>query len=1432
MDCLPTYKGKKYNSIAELIKENNLQGSVFDIYQKYLSKDHTEPEISLSGSEGAEPIPNHEIPKNIFETKINQYTYNYDIDNQKVYRKEAKTGNLIEEKVDAQINKVLVDYALSKQFPIQEFNRNKYVQINGKTLNIANGNEVTQQQILDLFKEKEPVQKTYIPPSQKGVFTFPDGIAVKTRFDLNDQQKEALIKMFEYYNDKDKKFFTLQGYAGTGKTSIIKLLSDYIEKKHYARNIVFSSPTHRANAVLKQSLRGKKVLTLHKVFGLSPLMDLEHFSATDVTFEKQKDTKISRGDILIIDESSMINNDLFQFITENSEKLGIKVLFMGDPAQIKPVKQNELSKAFAEVKDRYELTKVERTGDNPLLEEVTNIRNSSELEQMSITSKSNPEGEGVTFSNDPQEIYSKAVELFSSQEFKDNPLLVRMVSGTNSNVAESNKIIRKGIWGDDASNEYNIGEVLMGYDNFDMDYRTGESKIINSGDYIVTKVSELKEEDGIKYYHLTIQDIIDRDAPSVSIKVLSNKNTKDVFDKIGKEFESLRKYAMSLPKGTRQAAFAWTALSDYKARYASPKDITNGVDKFGNPAVKIKKSLDYGYAHTIHKSQGGTYKNIIVDSRDIARFPDPQLQKQLKYVALSRAQEHAYVLTDKTIKVAEETKEITSNQEGDSESEAMDTKTFQSSEEFNSRYNTPTEVKPGVSELFDSNPELANEVYKALGFQTKPDVILPIGTSGSGKSTFIKSLPQENLIIIEPDAMRVEFTGDINDKSEDKEIYVEAANRAIQAIKQGKQVVFDTTNLTKDKRLPFIEAIKKEIPNVNIQYKLMELNPELAKQRIKAQLERGENRAVVSDATIDRHAESYKQMREDIKNEPINNYEITPQQKQQAQQLYSEYLDTIFPDSEVKDIVYRGVGKEDIKLFQYWTNNRAEAYMYAKANITKSGKITERNPLASINKEALDYFDSKYGENTYYILSLDENSLQQDWMMDEDEDGFYFIKDEYLEEYEKIKKDYINQPNILKKISDKDKELLKNIKIVFDLYDYVKIESESDLMKKYDDTDYINNIDNYKKAREYVDDNLNLKKIRENIGQIKTALLNIRNPYIEEIVQEDLQNDWDAYKKGHDGAFLMDGDHFLVKSNTEQIHILGSKQDVEGFKKFINKEEVDLLATNVSFGYNEQKEYYLAKNTKSLLEDIVKFSKDIDTKALAKAVSQIPNIGKIKLEVIKYNAEEKTRGKIKDVEKASGVFRTAQNKIEIVGNLEKEAFETIFLHETIHAITTNEYYYNKEFAAKINILYSHMLKFKDYNTSTGVPLGKMYGMSNPREFMAEAMSNPAFIFELSKYYSPLQEKLKTKNIFQEFIDIISNMIKEKLKVKGKTYIENNLGQNVLNVISNYTKVSPSIFGTLFQDQFKTIDLGNGLRVSPLEMFPSEYDSMLDLHKCK
>ena len=158
-------------------------------------------------------------------------------------------------------------------------------------------------------------------------------------------------------------------------------------------------------------------------------------------------------------------------------------------------------------------------------------------------------------------------------------------------------------------------------------------------------------------------------------------------------------------------------------------------------------------------------------------------------------------------------------------------------------------------------------------------VVLPIGTSGSGKSTWIKSLPADEYVVISPDAMRVEFTGDMNDKSKDAEIYEEVKKRTIAAIKNGKKVVIDTTNLQKERRRDFTNAIKKQFPELSLEYKLMPLDGELAKKRIKAQISKGEDRADVSDETIDRHVKLYNEMLKDIVDEPLTKFIETPKQE-------------------------------------------------------------------------------------------------------------------------------------------------------------------------------------------------------------------------------------------------------------------------------------------------------------------------------------------------------------------------------------------------------------------------------------------------------------------------------------------------------------------------------------------------------------------------
>ena len=232
---------------------------------------------------------------------------------------------------------------------------------------------------------------------------------------------------------------------------------------------------------------------------------------------------------------------------------------------------------------------------------------------------------------------------------------------------------------------------------------------------------------------------------------------------------------------------------------------------------------------------------------------------------------------------------------------------------------------------------------------------------------------------------------------------------------------------------------------------------------------------------------------------------------------------------------------------------------------------------------------------------------------------------------------------------------------------------------------------------------------------------------------------------------------------------------------FDEDEEFALTSYVKGPSFNEQKEYYLAKSTKKLLEDIAKFSNDEDTKKLARALSLTQGVDQVKLEVTKYNKETGDKGYLVEGRHVLGIYEEYYNRIRIIGTLDKATFETVFLHEMLHAVTVREYVSNTEFRNKINELYNYTKdNFGDRHVTGGGVLNQQYGMTNEFEFIAEAMTNPSFIQELNKYYVPsqLKQRLEDKSIFQEFIDLILGMIKSKFKEKGRDFIEDALGQTL------------------------------------------------------
>ena len=73
--------------------------------------------------------------------------------------------------------------------------------------------------------------------------TLPDGRVIN----FTDEQYDGIVKIRKWLKSK-KQFFTLAGYAGTGKSTIIKKIID-----EYRGRLVVSAPTHKAKKVIMRT---------------------------------------------------------------------------------------------------------------------------------------------------------------------------------------------------------------------------------------------------------------------------------------------------------------------------------------------------------------------------------------------------------------------------------------------------------------------------------------------------------------------------------------------------------------------------------------------------------------------------------------------------------------------------------------------------------------------------------------------------------------------------------------------------------------------------------------------------------------------------------------------------------------------------------------------------------------------------------------------------------------------------------------------------------------------------------------------------------------------------------------------------------------------------------------------------------------------------
>ncbi len=234
---------------------------------------------------------------------------------------------------------------------------------------------------------------------------------------------------------------SLSGAAGTGKTYLTTKLVKQLNEQYH---ITITAPTHKALQVLRKNLLNENIdnvetKTLQSFLNLRLVTDFDKGTQKFETLKsKIKDT--TQTDILIVDESSMVSQDLYNYIVEAIEQQRIKaVLFVGDEYQLLPV-DNLVNKTF-DIKTKYRLDRIVRQAkDSYIITMATKARNIIKSQNyISLEA----------FFDDVS--FSENIEFFDSQEAFHEDFCTPenwskkdkvIASFTNKSIDNHNKIIR------------------------------------------------------------------------------------------------------------------------------------------------------------------------------------------------------------------------------------------------------------------------------------------------------------------------------------------------------------------------------------------------------------------------------------------------------------------------------------------------------------------------------------------------------------------------------------------------------------------------------------------------------------------------------------------------------------------------------------------------------------------------------------------------------------------------------------------------------------------------------------------------------------------------------------------------------------------------------------------------------------------------------
>lgn len=406
---------------------------------------------------------------------------------------------------------------------------------------------------------------------------------------LTPDQQNALEAFYSFITNPVETVFVLSGYSGCGKSTLVRTLLDRLpnfiktsklinpNQKQY--EIALTATTNKAAENLT-SITGSTAQTIHSFLELRVSTNTK----TNTTTLVPRNANTKENYLIFIDEASYVDKQLLGYIFKKTSNC--KIVFIGDPAQLTPVKSQGTSVFDANFPGAALTTVVRQAEGNPIVDLSTKFRHTVNTGKFfSFT----PDGHHVQYLE--RDAFNEAIKAEFTRpdwRYQDSKIL----AWTNKCVIDYNRFVRNHVKGDP-------------------DFQVDDYAICNS--FVTVGRTSIKTDQLVQINGI--------EPDSERYGVPGNMVCVDglwVFH----------------PKNLQ----AWNA----GIKQMCLKDNFGAVAEMQSQWIDLRAA----YACTINKAQGSTFDRVFVDLDDIRRCNSGDQIARMLYVGVSRARTQVFLTGD------------------------------------------------------------------------------------------------------------------------------------------------------------------------------------------------------------------------------------------------------------------------------------------------------------------------------------------------------------------------------------------------------------------------------------------------------------------------------------------------------------------------------------------------------------------------------------------------------------------------------------------------------------------------------------------------------------------------------------------------------------------------------------------------------------------